>query len=97
MLTRKLTNYPQKSQAEIQDVSWESRDSIVYSANLTNDRTNYDLWRWRKGEAQCLTFSIHDELSPRVSPDGSNILFTSNYLGNLDLFVTSADPSGLGI
>jgi len=91
VLTRKLTNYAEKSQAEIQDVSWESRDSIVYSANLTNDRTNYDLWRWRKGEAKRLTFSIYDELSPRVSPVGGSILFTSNYLGNVDLFVTSAD------
>jgi len=93
VLTQKLTNYPEKSQAEVQDVAWENRDSIVYSANLNNDRTNYDLWRWQKGKVKRITTSIHDEFSPRISPDGATILFVSNYLGNLDLFTTTPDVS----
>lgn len=91
VLARKLTHYPETSETDVQDVAWESRDSIVYSANLNNDGTNYDLWRWRRGTATRLTTSIHDEFSPRVSPDGKTILFVSNYLGNLDLFTATPE------
>lgn len=91
VLARKLTRYPETSETDVQDVTWEGRDSIVYSANLNNDGTNYDLWRWRNGTATRLTTSIHDEFSPRVSPDGKTILFVSNYLGNLDLFTATTE------
>jgi TolB protein len=91
MLARKLTRYSETSETDVQDVAWEGRESIVYSANLNNDGTNYDLWRWRDGTAKRLTTSIHDEFSPRVSPDGKTILFVSNYLGNLDLFTAPPD------
>jgi TolB protein len=91
VLTRKLTNYAETSQADIQDVAWEGRESILYSANLNNDRTNYDLWRWRNGVAKRLTTSVQDEFSPRISPDGKTVLFVSNYLGNLDLFTSTPD------
>jgi TolB protein len=91
VLARKLTRYPETSQTDVQDVAWEDRDSIIYSANLNNDRTNYDLFRWRHGEATRLTTSIHDEFSPRISPDRKAVLFVSNYLGNLDLFTAAPD------
>ena len=38
-----------------------------------------------------LTSTLNDEFSPRASPDGKKILFVSNYLGNLDLFLTNRE------
>lgn len=92
VLTAKLTRYAEKDQADIQDLAWAGPDSLLYSANLHSQRTNFDLWRWRSGgAAERLTSTIHDEFSPRPSPDGKTILFVSNFLGNLDLFTTTPD------
>jgi Tol biopolymer transport system component len=94
ILTRKLTVYHEKDQADIQDLSWDGAGSILYSANLNNDRTNYDIWRWRdgaRGGVERLTATIYDEFSPRVSPDLKTVLFVSNYLGNLDLFTSTPE------
>jgi len=91
IVTRKLTRYVEKDQAEIQDLSWDGAEALVYSANLTNDRTNFDLWRWNGKTARRMTTSLYDEFSPRVSPDRKTVLFVSNYLGNPDLFTAGPD------
>ncbi len=94
IVTRKLTHYLEKDQADIQDLSWEGSDSILFAANLHNHRTNFDLWRWRNSSSstvQRLTSTLTDEFSPRVSPDRKSVLFVGNYLGNLDLFATTPD------
>jgi len=92
IITSKLTRYAEKDQADIQDLSWETASSIVFSANLNNHRTNYDLWRWREGRPASIeqvTKTLTDEFTPRTSPDGKTVVFVSNFLGNLDLFTTT--------
>lgn len=90
----KLTRFAESEQADIQDLAWQDERTIWMSANLHSDRTNFDLWRWTGARGvERLTSTIHDEFSPRVSPDGKSILFVSNYLGDLDLFVTDTELS----
>lgn len=93
LVARKLTGYKETDQPEIQDVAWDGENSLIYSANLTNDRTNFDLWQWNRSGTKRLTTSVHDEFSPRPSPDGKSVVFVSNYLGNLDLFTAPPDLS----
>ena len=60
----------------------------VYSADVINDRGNFELYRVTGdgGEPVALTSTPRHELSPDVSPDGSRIAFASNQLGNIDIF-----------
>ena len=60
----------------------------VYAADVINGRGNFELYRTdaNGGDPEPLTSSPRHELSPDVSPDGSQIAFASNKLGNIDLF-----------
>src|SRR5438309_10002019 len=51
-----------------------------------------DLWIVSRdgGEARRLTSGIGDETLPYFSPDGTQIAFTGEYDGNLDVYVVSA-------
>lgn len=54
-----------------------------------------DIWLAPKtgGEAVRLSSPRGEELFPKFSPDGSEIAFTGNYDGNLDIYVMSASGS----
>ncbi len=52
-----------------------------------------DLWKVERtgGTAERLTSGIGNESSPIFSPDGSNIAFTAEYDGNIDVYLVSAN------
>src|SRR5947207_4695134 len=52
-----------------------------------------DIWVVSKagGYAQRLSSPKGEELFPRFSPDGSEIAFSANYVGNMDIFVSPAN------
>lgn len=59
-----------------------SKDHIVFSYAG-------DLWRVARkgGEAERLTTGVGEESNPFISPDGSKVLFTGEYDGNVDVYV----------
>jgi len=65
--------------------------SVIYSGVVVNDRGNYELYRIPRegGMPTNLTNTSSDEFSPAVSPDGKQIAYVSNALGNIDLFTMS--------
>jgi hypothetical protein len=60
----------------------------IYSADVINGRGNFELYRVppHGGEPVALTATPRHELSPEVSADGTRIAFSSNKLGNMDVF-----------
>jgi len=62
---------------------------VIYSADVTNGRGNYELYRVAAGggEPVAITHTERDEFSPAVSPDGRWIAHVSNHLGNIDMFL----------
>ena len=63
---------------------------VIYSADVTNGRGNYELYRvaGNGGDPVAITNTDRDEFAPAVSPDGKWIAHASNHLGNLDIFLT---------
>ena len=62
---------------------------VVYSADLINEVGNYELYRLASdgGEPEPILEHPRHELTPAVSRDGKRVAFSSNRLGNMDLFV----------
>ena len=60
---------------------------LYFSSN--RDGTGYNIYRMRtEGRAlQLITSQTHDELWPRISPDGRYLAYGSNRLGNWDIFL----------
>jgi TolB protein len=83
-----LTSYRPGHIALLQSLSAGPNGDVIYSADVTNGKGDYELYRIpRNGGAPVnLTNSVRDEFSPAVSPDGKTIALVSNHLGNIDLF-----------
>ncbi len=66
---------------------------IVYSADVINAVGNFELYRLAADGADPQPILEHPrhELTPAVSPDGARVAFSSNRLGNMDLFVVGID------
>ena len=78
--------------AENRSPAWASDDALVYASYLTG---NWEIFRvpLDGGEAENLTNNPFADQFPRVSPDGSRILFHSNREFNFDIYVMDADGS----
>lgn len=87
-----LTSYRPGDIALLHSLSASPGGDIVYSADVTNGKGDYELYRVARagGKPVNLTNSVRDEFSPAVSPDGKWIAHVSNHLGNLDLFLMPA-------
>ena len=83
-----LTKYLPGDITVLDGVSAGPGGDSIYSADEINGRGNFELYRvsGRGGEPAALTSTPRHELSPDVSPDGSRIAFSSNKLGNMDVF-----------
>ena len=60
----------------------------VFAADVINGPGNFELYRVsaKGGDMVRLTETPRHELTPAVSPDGTQVAFSSNRLGNIDLF-----------
>ena len=83
-----LTRYVPEDIVQLDGVSAIPTGGSVFSADVINGRGNFELYRVdsRGGEPVALTTTPRHELSPEVSADGTRIAFSSNKLGNIDLF-----------
>jgi dipeptidyl aminopeptidase/acylaminoacyl peptidase len=92
-----LTRYRPEDIADLQGITaLPDGSGVILSADLTNQRGNYELYRVSRGGGrapEAITHTERDEFSPAVSPDGRRIAFVSNELGNMDLFTTRTDGS----
>ena len=83
-----LTRYVPEDIVVLDGVSALPSGGSIYSADVINGRGNFELYRVpsRGGEPVALTSTPRHELSPEVSADGTRIAFSSNKLGNMDVF-----------
>ncbi len=83
-----LTRYLPEHIALLDGVTALPDGGAIFSADVINGRGNYELYRVPKngGAPAALTSTPRHELGPEVSPEGSQIAFASNQLGNIDLF-----------
>jgi hypothetical protein len=91
-----LTRYRPEDIADLQGIAaLPDGSGVIISADLTNKRGNYDLYRVSRGGGapEAVTHTDRDEFSPAVSPDGKRIAFVSNELGNMDIFTMRPDAS----
>ncbi len=91
-----LTRYRPEDIADLQGIAaLPDGSGVILSADLTNQRGNYELYRVPRGGGapEAITNTERDEFSPAVSPDGRRIAFVSNELGNMDLFTTRTNAS----
>ena len=88
-----LTEFTAEDIAVLDGVSAAPDGSSVFSADVINGRGNFELYRVPEagGTPEPLTETPRHELSPEVSRDGARIAFSSNVLGNLDLFTMPSD------
>ncbi|MBS1828626.1 MAG: CehA/McbA family metallohydrolase [Acidobacteria bacterium] len=87
-----LTSHKPGDIAQLHSLSATPGGDVVYSADMTNGKGDYELYRVGRngGVPVNLTNSVRDEFSPAVSPDGKWIAHVSNHLGNLDVFLMPA-------
>ena len=83
-----LTRYVPEDIVQLDGVSAIPTGGSVFSADVINGRGNFELYRVDShgGEPVALTSTPRHELSPEVSANGTRIAFSSNKLGNMDLF-----------
>lgn len=83
-----LTRYVPEDIVVLDGVSAVPTGGSIYSADVINGRGNFELYRVpsRGGEPVALTATPRHEFSPEVSADGTRIAFSSNKLGNMDVF-----------
>ena len=83
-----LTRYAPEDIVVLDGVSSVPTGGSIYSADVINGRGNFELYRVPSlgGEPVALTATPRHELSPEVSADGTMIAFSSNKLGNMDVF-----------
>ena len=91
-IAQPLTRYLPDDIINLEGLSALPGGGFVFSADPINTRGNFDLYRTGDDfQPVPLTEHPRHEFSPRVSPDGKQIVFSSNRLGNIDLFVMPAD------
>lgn len=87
-----LTAYRAGDIALLHSLSASPAGDVIYSADVTNGKGDYELYRVPRngGTPVNLSNSARDEFAPAVSPDGKWIAHVSNHLGNIDIFLMPA-------
>jgi len=89
MIQFPLTSYRAADITQIHSVSaLPDCTGAIYSAVMVNGKGDRELYRAAVSRAAptAVTNTPRDEFSPAVSPDGRQIAFASNQLGNLDIY-----------
>ncbi|NJM52736.1 MAG: hypothetical protein HC846_04665 [Blastocatellia bacterium] len=73
-----------------QEHDWTNDGKIIYS---TNEGGNADIWTINEegGEKRQLTADASAEISPKMSKDGSFLIFLSNRSGKINVWRTNAN------
>jgi hypothetical protein len=94
LIVRKAwTRYVPEDIVNIDGVAAIPGGGIVFSADVINKAGNFELYKLTKDGAEPQPILEHPrhEMTPAVSRDGKRVAFSSNRLGNMDLFVVGID------